>query len=52
MKQSILQAFYDWIEDGNVSKFDHGYSTQDSQWTNSFKTKYELYKYFVKEFFT
>ena len=44
------QAFFDWIEDGNVHKFDDGYSTQDSMYLNRFKTLRELYKYFLREF--
>jgi hypothetical protein len=44
------EQFIEWVNDGNVSKFDDGYSTQCSQYTNRFKKISQLYKYFLKEF--
>lgn len=44
------QSFKEWMEDGNVHKFEDGYSTQDAQWSNRLKGLDELRKYFRKEF--
>jgi predicted ABC-type ATPase len=44
------QSFKEWMEDGNVHKFEDGYSTQDAQWRNRLKGLDELRKYFRKEF--
>lgn len=44
------QSFQEWMEDGNVHKFEDGYSTQDAQWRNRLKGLDELRKYFRKEF--
>ena len=44
------QAFFEWIEDGNVVMFDDGFATQDALYRNRFKTLRELYRYFLKEF--
>lgn len=44
------QSFKEWMEDGNVHKFEDGYSTQDAQWSNRLKGLDELRKYFKKEF--
>lgn len=44
------QSFKEWMEDGNVHKFEDGYSTQDAQWSNRLTGLDELRKYFRKEF--
>ena len=44
------QSFKEWMEDGNVHKFEDGYSTQDAQWSNRLKGLDELRRYFRKEF--
>ena len=44
------EEFKEWFQDGNVVKFKNGYSTQDSQYKNRFKTIKQLYKYFLTEF--
>lgn len=44
------ESFKEWMEDGNVHKFEDGYSTQDAQWRNRLKGMDELRKYFRKEF--
>lgn len=44
------QSFQEWIKDGNVHKFEDGYSTQDAQWRNRLKGLDELRKYYRKEF--
>ena len=46
----MKKQFKAWIEDGNVISIDGCYTTQDSQYSNRFKTLDELYKYFKKEF--
>lgn len=44
------EQFYEWMKDGNVIKFNNGYSTQCCQWRNRIPTLPLLYKYFLKEF--
>ncbi len=44
------QMFFEWMDDGNVVKFDDGYATQDALYRNRLKTLKNLYKYFLKEF--
>ena len=44
------EAFWEWLDDGNVIKFADGYATQDAQYCNRLKTIRDLYKYFLKEF--
>lgn len=44
------EAFKEWMEDGNVHKFEDGYSTQDAQWSNRIKGIENLKKYFYNEF--
>jgi len=48
----MKEAFDEWIEDGNVIEFKDGYGTQDAQYCNRLKDEKELYKYFIKEFFS
>jgi hypothetical protein len=45
------KEFNEWIADGNVVTINGYYSTQDAQYKNRLKSKRELYKYFVREFF-
>lgn len=44
------EAFWEWIEDGNVIQLLDGYATQDALYCNRIKTIPKLYKYFLKEF--
>lgn len=44
------EAFFEWIDDGNVIKLAEGYATQDAQYRNRIQTLPKLYKYFLKEF--
>jgi len=44
------EQFNAWIEDGNVIKFEDGYSTQDAQYRNRLKNMSDLKRYFYKEF--
>ena len=44
------EQFKEWMEDGNVHKFEDGYSTQDAQWRNRLKNMSDLKRYFYKEF--
>jgi hypothetical protein len=44
------EQFQEWMEDGNVIKFEDGYSTQDAQYRNRLKNMSDLKRYFYKEF--
>jgi hypothetical protein len=44
------EQFNAWMEDGNVIKFEDGYSTQDAQYRNRLKNMSDLKRYFYKEF--
>lgn len=44
------EQFQEWLQDGNVSKFEDGYATQDAGYGNRLKNMDELKKYFKKEF--
>ena len=44
------QAFFDWMEDGNVIKFEDGFATQDAMYLNRIPSLQKLYRYFLKEF--
>jgi GNAT superfamily N-acetyltransferase len=44
------EQFNEWMEDGNVIKFEDGYSTQDAQYRNRLKNMSDLKRYFYKEF--
>ena len=46
----MKDSFDEWMNDGNVIKFEDGYATQDAQYRNRLKDEKELYKYFIKEF--
>ena len=48
LNDAQVTEFYDWIEDGNVTKINGYFSTQDSQWTNRIESKKELYQYYKK----
>ncbi len=48
--KSLKTEFNDWIEDGNVTKTNGYFSTQDSQWRNKIKSEKDLFKYYVKQF--
>jgi hypothetical protein len=50
MKAYELVQFEEWIEE-NAIIIDGAWSTQDAQYRNRIKTKPELWKYFLKEFF-
>ena len=43
--------FVQWYVDGNAFKFDDGYSTQQTIWRARHKTIFDLYDWFIKEFF-
>jgi len=51
MRDRETMNFDAWIADGNASIIDNAWSTQDSQWSNRFDTKAELFGYYLKEFF-
>ena len=46
----IAEKLQEWVDDGNVIKFDDGYGTQDALYKNRLKDRKALYDYFVKEF--
>ena len=48
--KSLKTEFNDWIEDGNVTKINGYFSTQDSQWRNQIKSEKDLFKYYVQQF--
>jgi hypothetical protein len=51
MRSKEKMNFDGWIADGNALIVDNAWSTQDSQWSNRFDTKAELFAYYLKEFF-
>jgi len=44
------EQFQEWLEDGNVSKFEDGYATQDAGYGNRLKTIDDVREYFKREF--
>ena len=51
MKNNIIEKrFNDWVKEGNVTKINGYFSTQDTLWRNQIKSKKQLFRYFITEF--